>query len=452
MNIILLLLLSFVNVIGKDVVWGSFSTKVKLSKEDGFLSISDVSNTLDRDNKQIKLYKKDLSSGQSAYGIAHFNVNEIFGIVDMEQKLEQVVPSARLSYNALVFDLLEDPIIINNKTSNDVLIKKVKEAFLTFNKMNFSDTQSYSSAVVTLFLPDKIVVAHVGDSRAVSSDLNSIMTHDHKPFLPHEKKRIEKAGGIVQNNTLFQKDYNQFARWWISRMFGNTKLAGITAEPDVSIFDYNFKMLATTSHDLDTEFFPIAQLSKKIDLPLYAKNKERLTNKASSGYRFIIIANNDVWKSLPTRIQDYFSWDFGACSAAVDEDENHANDKVLVGYHCNRLGTAEIATHIVESVLTRYGLTDKSLDLATELLHVATVQKEKFNLSSLINPEIVQKKSFFQKIKGWFLKQKTTKEIIAKEIGKIQGDQSIVIIAWDPKKEPQKKLKTKLSRKKLNSK
>lgn len=448
MNIILLLLLFFLHISGKDVVWGSFSAKVKLSKQDGFLSISDVSNTSDRDNKQIKLYKKNLSSGQSAYGIAHFNVNEIFGIVDTEQKLEQVLPLARLSYNALVFDLLEDPIIVNHKTSNDVLIKKVKEIFLTFNETNFADTQSYSSGVVTLFLPDKIVVAHVGDSRAVSSDLNSIMTHDHKPFLPHEKKRIEKAGGIVQNNTLFQKDNNQFARWWISRMFGNTKLAGITAEPDVSIFDYNFKLLATTSHDFDIEFFPVAQLSKKIDLPLYAKNKERLTNKASSGYRFIIIANNYVWKFLPTRIQDYFSWNFAACSAAVDEDENYANDKVLVDHHCNRLGSAEIATHIVESVFTQYGLTDKSIQLATELLHVATVQKEKFNLSSFINPEIVQKKSFFQKIKGWFLKQKTTKEIIVKEIGKIQGDQSIVIIAWDPKKEPQKKLKTKLSRKK----
>ena len=171
-----------------------------------------------------------------------------------------------------------------------------------------------------------------------------------------------------------------------------------------------------------------------------------------SGYRFIIIANNDVWKSLPVRIQDYFSLDFAECSAAADEDKNNVNDKVLVDYQCNRLGTAEIATHIVDSVFTRYGLTDQSIQLATELLHIATVQKEKFNLSLFINPEIVQKKSFFQKIKGWFLKQKTAKDIILKEIDKIHGDQSIVIIAWDSKKEPQKKLKTKLSRKKLSGK
>lgn len=438
-----------------QVINGVFSQEslnigLKIGKFNGLLKIHSINN----DDRQFSFNKKELSAGQSVYGVAHFNVNKVFGIADTEQKLESVLPSARLSYNALVFDLLEDPIIINNKTSNDVLIKKVKEIFLTFNQTNFADTQSYSSAVVTLFLPDKIVVAHIGDSRAVSSDLNSIMTHDHKPFLLYEKKRIEKAGGIVQNNTLFQKDNNQFLGWSVSRMFGNTKLAGITAEPDVSIFDYNFKILATTSHDLNTEFFPVAQSLKKMDLPLYAKNKATTkkgnnNTKASSGYRFIIIANNDVWKSLPTRIQDYFSWDFGACSNATDEDKNNVNNKVLIDYHCNRLGTAEIATHIVESVLTRYGLTDKSLDLATELLHVATVQKEKFNLSSLINPEIVQKKSFFQKIKGWFLKQKTTKEIIVKEIDKIQNDQSIVIIAWDPKKEPQKKLKTKLSRKKI---
>lgn len=62
-KIILLLLISFLNVIGKDIVWGTFSLKIKFSKYDGFLSESDVSNTLDRDNKPIKLYKKDLSSG-----------------------------------------------------------------------------------------------------------------------------------------------------------------------------------------------------------------------------------------------------------------------------------------------------------------------------------------------------------------------------------------------------
>lgn len=59
------------------------------------------------------------------------------------------------------------------------------------------------SAIIT---PTEIIVGNSGDSRAVLGKKtgNKItgldLSVDHKPELPEEKRRIEKAGGFVEDN------------------------------------------------------------------------------------------------------------------------------------------------------------------------------------------------------------------------------------------------------------
>lgn len=59
------------------------------------------------------------------------------------------------------------------------------------------------SAIIT---QTEIIVANSGDSRAVLAKktgdkfLAFDMSEDHKPELPEEKRRIEKAGGFVDEN------------------------------------------------------------------------------------------------------------------------------------------------------------------------------------------------------------------------------------------------------------
>lgn len=62
--------------------------------------------------------------------------------------------------------------------------------------------QSGSTSVMTLIGPKHIVCANTGDSRAVLSRAGAAvaLSHDHKPYNPEEKARIEAAGGTVKFN------------------------------------------------------------------------------------------------------------------------------------------------------------------------------------------------------------------------------------------------------------
>ena len=61
------------------------------------------------------------------------------------------------------------------------------------------EDKSGSTAVCALISPRQVFVANCGDSRAVLSRGNQLVfwTQDHKPVLPAEKERIQKAGGNV---------------------------------------------------------------------------------------------------------------------------------------------------------------------------------------------------------------------------------------------------------------
>ncbi len=59
------------------------------------------------------------------------------------------------------------------------------------------------TAVTALVTPTEIYVANAGDSWCVLCLKNGSpkeMSNDHKPDNPEEKKRIEEAGGFVEEN------------------------------------------------------------------------------------------------------------------------------------------------------------------------------------------------------------------------------------------------------------
>lgn len=111
---------------------------------------------------------------------------------------------------------------------------------------------SMSGATATMVYQNlktaQLVVAHCGDSRAVlgcrkGKSYEAVeLTVDHKPNLPEEKARIEKAGGRVVfdgyfNHRVFTKDGRGGLN--MSRALGDSVAhkAGVSAEPETKIVD-----------------------------------------------------------------------------------------------------------------------------------------------------------------------------------------------------------------------
>ena len=66
-------------------------------------------------------------------------------------------------------------------------------------EISSGDDKSGSTAVCALISPTHTYIANCGDSRAVlcRKGVPAVCTLDHKPTVPAEKERIQKAGGSV---------------------------------------------------------------------------------------------------------------------------------------------------------------------------------------------------------------------------------------------------------------
>lgn len=122
----------------------------------------------------------------------------------------------------------------------------------------FDCRRSGCTATVALHfvLERKLVVAHVGDSRAVMSSIASSgkddqrrvakeLTQDHRPDLEVERKRIEAGGGFVRfdgafNHRVYAADRRVHGPGLnMSRALGDFVAhlhAGVTAKPDVTVW------------------------------------------------------------------------------------------------------------------------------------------------------------------------------------------------------------------------
>jgi len=94
-------------------------------------------------------------------------------------------------------------------------IQKVDRAFIMHNE-NSASRRCGSTACITVLLGDRVVVANVGDSRAIMCRFNADavltnktqplvveLTSDHKPNRLDEMARIENAGGVVRRGRMF---------------------------------------------------------------------------------------------------------------------------------------------------------------------------------------------------------------------------------------------------------
>jgi len=106
--------------------------------------------------------------------------------------------------------------------------KAMYEAFVEFDREHLMELPavrthtdcSGTTAITAFILPKYLVIANAGDSRCVLGKVDKgevvayPMSHDHKPKLPVERKRIEAAGGHVKSDRVD-------AELAVSRAFGD---------------------------------------------------------------------------------------------------------------------------------------------------------------------------------------------------------------------------------------
>lgn len=108
--------------------------------------------------------------------------------------------------------------------------------FLEVASANFYDDGS--TACVVMARENKLYVANVGDSRAVllRGDEAIALSKDHKPNVPSELSRIQKAGGIVIHQGVWRVE----GVLAVSRAFGDRRLKRfVIAEPDIQVHTYD---------------------------------------------------------------------------------------------------------------------------------------------------------------------------------------------------------------------
>ncbi|KAJ7281227.1 hypothetical protein O6H91_10G062000 [Diphasiastrum complanatum] len=90
-----------------------------------------------------------------------------------------------------------------------------------------------STALIAVLVGDKLIIANLGDCRAVLSKAGEAvpLSSDHKPVRLDERMRIEEAGGVVQWEAGCWRVGGILA---VSRAFGNRRLKEfVSADPEI---------------------------------------------------------------------------------------------------------------------------------------------------------------------------------------------------------------------------
>ncbi|CAH0518301.1 unnamed protein product [Peronospora belbahrii] len=120
-------------------------------------------------------------------------------------------------------------------------VEALKNGFLRTDQeylqiANHKNSEDGTTAVVVLTQGDEMFVAHAGDSRAIlvhCSGKVSVLTSDHKPNRPDERRRIQELGGSV----VFWGVWRVEGILAVSRAIGDRMLKPfVVAEPEVKQF------------------------------------------------------------------------------------------------------------------------------------------------------------------------------------------------------------------------
>ena len=149
----------------------------------------------------------------------------------------------------------------SSKFLSEILRKAIKNAFVSSNdkliyQHKINSLFSGTTCVSVIYTPTKLILAHIGDSRAVLGKYDNKtnkwsalpLTRDHKPTELDEKERIIKNEGRVQP---FYEDGEPYGpmRVWVkdddypglamTRSFGDRMAAtvGVISEPEIKEYD-----------------------------------------------------------------------------------------------------------------------------------------------------------------------------------------------------------------------
>uniref|UniRef100_A0A7S0LP81 PPM-type phosphatase domain-containing protein n=1 Tax=Coccolithus braarudii TaxID=221442 RepID=A0A7S0LP81_9EUKA len=105
-------------------------------------------------------------------------------------------------YKEMPYDHTAADFVAKSQQAFEVAVMALDAELKGLSVVESGQDQSGSTSVMTLVSPRHVICANTGDSRAVLSRSGQAvaLSHDHKPFNPGEKERIENAGGTVKFN------------------------------------------------------------------------------------------------------------------------------------------------------------------------------------------------------------------------------------------------------------
>ena len=184
------------------------------------------------------------------------------------------------------------------------------------NKTKIDVSLSGSTCVLVLQLGEHIICANIGDSRAIliyeENGQNKIfeLSHDSKPNVPEERRRIELVGGIVdqvKDETgektgpfrVYMKNTEQ-PGLAMSRSFGDTKAksCGVIPFPDIIEYDlkYNYKYMVICSDGV-WEFLSNEDVMKMGDKYFYQNDINEFCNQ-------LLKRSTEIWEKEENYMDD----------------------------------------------------------------------------------------------------------------------------------------------------
>jgi len=152
-------------------------------------------------------------------------LDNIFGQPQFPDKPEDAIVSSCMSKHSLAHLVLTRSLFHSQREACLLTDQQFEEAC-----SSLPEEASGTTAIVALVLGKKIIVANIGDSRAVLSRRGQAveLSHDQKPILKYELERIQKVGGFVDEEGFLN---GQLA---VSRAIGDWHLEDLKRRKDGS--------------------------------------------------------------------------------------------------------------------------------------------------------------------------------------------------------------------------